>query len=313
MVTSRCTVTCVSTVDGSYRPRQSRCTTPDDVGIAVYDFGGRGPDLLLVHATGFCAEVFTPLARHLGDSFHCFGLDLRAHGASDRPPDGIFAWSGFATDVLAVVDHLGLASVSGFGHSCGGASLLLAELDRPRHVRIALLLRAGRVARPGRRGATLVRGQPVDRRRPAAAGFVPLGRGRLRQLLLEAALFRPRSRGTALVRRGGLRTHSWRRRRRRSVHPVAVPTGGRGHGLRLRRLARRVRPSSGDRLSGGAGLRGTDRRLRPVVPRGRRGPAARSSIEVLPGLGHFGPLQRPEAVAASVARSLNPVSDTPSP
>ncbi len=38
-----------------------------------------------------------------------------------------------------------------------------------------------------------------------------------------------------------------------------------------------------------------------------------STIEVFPGLGHFGPLQRPDAVAVSVARALNPASDTPSP
>ncbi len=67
---------------------------------------------------------------HLAGSFHCWGLDLRAHGRSDRPPDGNFAWSGFATDVLAVIDHFGLVAPSGFGHSCGGAALLLGEQSR---------------------------------------------------------------------------------------------------------------------------------------------------------------------------------------
>jgi pimeloyl-ACP methyl ester carboxylesterase len=121
----------VSSVDPDHRPRQDRCTTPDGLGVAVYDFGGDGTDLLLVHATGFCAEVFTPLARSLDDRYHCWGLDLRAHGQSDRPGDGDFAWSGFCLDVLATIDHLGLEESAAFGHSCGGAAILLAEEARP--------------------------------------------------------------------------------------------------------------------------------------------------------------------------------------
>jgi len=112
-------------------PVRDRCTTADGLALAVYDFGGQGPDLLLVHATGLCAEPFGPLARALGGRFRCWGLDLRGHGRSDRPADGDFAWSGFATDVLTVVDHLGLRQPFGFGHSCGGATVLLAEQARP--------------------------------------------------------------------------------------------------------------------------------------------------------------------------------------
>jgi len=105
--------------------------TPDGLDLAVYDFGGTGDDLLLVHATGFCAGVLLPLARSLGDQFHCYALDLRGHGRSGRPADGDFVWSGFSTDVLTAVDHLGLVRPPAFGHSCGGASLLLAEQERP--------------------------------------------------------------------------------------------------------------------------------------------------------------------------------------
>jgi pimeloyl-ACP methyl ester carboxylesterase len=107
------------------------CVTPDNVELAVYDFGGTGDDLLLVHATGFCAGVLLPLARALSSRFRCHAFDLRGHGRSGRPVDGNYAWSGFATDVLTVVDRLGLERSVGFGHSCGGASLLMAEQARP--------------------------------------------------------------------------------------------------------------------------------------------------------------------------------------
>ncbi|MGI0151798.1 MAG: alpha/beta fold hydrolase, partial [Thermoplasmata archaeon] len=59
----------MDTVEDTDRPSQTWCRTPDGLEIAVYDFGGRGQDLLLVHATGFCAEVFTPLAQELGEHF----------------------------------------------------------------------------------------------------------------------------------------------------------------------------------------------------------------------------------------------------
>ena len=106
-------------------------TTSDGVDVCFYDLGGHGPDLVLAHATGFCAAVLSPMAAALRDRFRCVALDLRAHGRSGRPADADFDWHHFATDVLAVVDCLDLDSPAGFGHSCGGATLLLAEQARP--------------------------------------------------------------------------------------------------------------------------------------------------------------------------------------
>ena len=106
-------------------------TTRDGVDVCYYDLGGTGPDLVLVHATGFCAAVLSPMATELRRRFRCIALDLRAHGRSERPASGDFDWHFFANDVLAVTEHLGLESPAGFGHSCGGAALLLAEQARP--------------------------------------------------------------------------------------------------------------------------------------------------------------------------------------
>ncbi len=99
--------------------------------IAVYDIGGSGPDLLLCHATGLCGPTLGPLATLLLVRFHCVILDSRTHGRSSAPPDGSFHWSGFGSDILAVARALDLRKPVGFGHSCGGASLLLAEEEEP--------------------------------------------------------------------------------------------------------------------------------------------------------------------------------------
>jgi pimeloyl-ACP methyl ester carboxylesterase len=106
-------------------------TADDGSSIAVYDFGGEGPPLLLSHATGFHSHVFLRLAAELSGRFHAYAVDLRAHGRSRASASWDGGWEAFATDLLAVTDHLGLEAPYGFGHSCGGASLLLAEEARP--------------------------------------------------------------------------------------------------------------------------------------------------------------------------------------
>jgi pimeloyl-ACP methyl ester carboxylesterase len=105
--------------------------TPDGVTIAYTDHGGNGPDLLLAHATGFCSGVWQPMLPALTQQFRVVSFDERGHGASGPAPGEVYAWDGFATDALAVIDAAGLDNPYGAGHSCGGALLLLAEMRRP--------------------------------------------------------------------------------------------------------------------------------------------------------------------------------------
>jgi pimeloyl-ACP methyl ester carboxylesterase len=105
----------------------------DGVTVVVHDLSDaddtREP-LLLAHATGFHGLVWQPLASHLVEH-HAYAPDLRGHGDSAPPGHGDFSWEGFADDVLAVVDALGLEGACAAGHSKGGAALLLAEQRRP--------------------------------------------------------------------------------------------------------------------------------------------------------------------------------------
>ena len=103
------------------------------VRLAVHDLGGTGGTgdaILFAHATGFHGLVWRPLARCL-DGFRSVAPDLRGHGDSTAPSGLDYRWDGFADDVLAVVDGLGLAGTRAVGHSMGGAALLLAEQRRP--------------------------------------------------------------------------------------------------------------------------------------------------------------------------------------
>ena len=79
-------------------------SSSDDVSVHFTHPGGDGPPLLLAHATGFCADVWRPVAAALAGDFDCWALDFRGHGRSDVPASGSFDWEGTADDVLAVID-----------------------------------------------------------------------------------------------------------------------------------------------------------------------------------------------------------------
>lgn len=108
--------------------------------MAAYAFGGEGPPLLLVHATGFHAHVWLPLVPVLRERFTVLAFDLRGHGESEVPAGGeAFVWERFGGDVLAVAGHFGARRFHAMGHSAGGAAVILAELARPGSVARAVL------------------------------------------------------------------------------------------------------------------------------------------------------------------------------
>ena len=99
-------------------------SSTDGVTVDYLRLGGpdAGPRLLFVHATGFCATVWRPMAQVLSERYDCWAVDIRGHGRSSTPP-ATFDWSGTADDVLAVLDDLGGDGPwLGVGHSMGGAS-----------------------------------------------------------------------------------------------------------------------------------------------------------------------------------------------
>ena len=106
----------------------------DGVGLAVYDWGGSGAPVLLAHATGFHGRIWGPVAARLVQAgHHVWSLDFRGHGDSDRDPGLEYHWERNGSDVLAVVDDLQLAGhdTLGVGHSSGATALLMAEAHRP--------------------------------------------------------------------------------------------------------------------------------------------------------------------------------------
>jgi pimeloyl-ACP methyl ester carboxylesterase len=304
---ARATVDPVAT-DSDDPPRRIHCTTPDGLSLAAYDLGGTGADLLMVHATGFCAEMFGPLARALRGRLHCWGLDLRGHGRSERPADGDFAWSGFATDVLTAVDRLGLERPLGFGHSCGGAAVLLAEQARPSSfgalycfepVVFAAPPSGPSVDNPQSAGARRRR-STFDSVEDALANFST--KPPLDQLDPEVlSLYVSCGFESIPPAEGGDGRSVRLRCRREDEAEVFARAPEHDAFARLPEIACPVALCCGEysETFGRTDLQADARRLRTA------------SVEVLPGVGHFGPLEAPSAVAASVVRSISASDGTP--
>jgi pimeloyl-ACP methyl ester carboxylesterase len=298
----------MSDTRSSSGPVRDRCTTPDGIGIEIYEFGGHGPDLLLVHATGMCAEPFGPLAHALGHRFRCWGLDLRGHGRSGRPADGDFAWSGFATDVLTVVDHLGLRHPFGFGHSCGGATVLLAEQARPGLFRSLYCFEP--VVMPDAARAVVAASNPLAEGARRRRSTFPSAEEALANYASKPPYSELDPEALRLYVEGGF-------------EPVPPAEGGDGRTVRLRCR----REDEADTFAA-AGLHDAFAHLPEVtcsvtfccgeetdafgenLMRADAAPVPHARVEVLPGMGHFGPLQAPGAVAAAVTGAFGGLGDT---
>ena len=135
-------------------PSRQDVASTGEVTLALHHLGGTGPDLLICHATGFHGLAYAPLARGLVSTFTVWALDFRGHGASTPPRDEVFTWNGATDDVLAAADAIGRSPVLAVGHSLGGAAILRAELARPGSIAAAyvyepIVFPAERLARRG--------------------------------------------------------------------------------------------------------------------------------------------------------------------
>jgi pimeloyl-ACP methyl ester carboxylesterase len=116
----------------------------DGLRIAGLDWGGAAGSrpVVLLHPNGFCAGLYDPIARRLaaGGAFHPIGVDLRGHGATDKPePPEPYHYEGMAGDVIAVLDAFGFDEVDIVGGSLGGGVAIHVDRQQPGRARRLLL------------------------------------------------------------------------------------------------------------------------------------------------------------------------------
>lgn len=91
--------------------------------FAGVDFGGRGPDVLLVHGTGHNSAVWAPVAGRLRPHCRVVAIDLRGHGRTPLDSDDA---EQYWRDLGPICAALGYRRPILVGHSTGGYAVTAA-------------------------------------------------------------------------------------------------------------------------------------------------------------------------------------------
>jgi pimeloyl-ACP methyl ester carboxylesterase len=94
------------------------------------DWGGNSPPAVLVHATGFCAWVWSPYARALSQHYRVVAMDQRGHGDSEKP-EGAYRWNDLGNDLVGFMDACNLKNALLIGHSAGATAAVITAGKRP--------------------------------------------------------------------------------------------------------------------------------------------------------------------------------------
>lgn len=107
-------------------------------------WGLSGPPAVLLHATGFLARLWEPIAEGLARRYRVYAYDTRGHGDSDKPEadDGgdPYGWEAIAGDLNGFLDAMSIERALLVGHSGGGAQAAYLAATRPRYVERAVLI-----------------------------------------------------------------------------------------------------------------------------------------------------------------------------
>lgn len=108
--------------------------------LSCQDWGGDGPPIVILHATGFLGRAYRPLALALRSTGHVYSYDQRGHGDSSRPADGDYSWASTAADLKAFIVAMGLEGVRGLGHSAGATAIGSLAATHPELIPRSVLL-----------------------------------------------------------------------------------------------------------------------------------------------------------------------------
>ena len=104
-----------------------------------YDMAGKGTPLVLLHGLGSSCRDWLLQVPVFSETYCVIAPDCRGHGDSDKPP-GPYSIQLFASDVMALLNHLDLTQAHVLGVSMGGlVALEMALADSQRIESLALV------------------------------------------------------------------------------------------------------------------------------------------------------------------------------
>jgi len=104
------------------------------VRIHWYRRGG-GTPVVLAHGSMDSGPCWNRVAEALEDDFELIAYDARSHGLSDASEE----WGDGGTDLIALVEALGIEHPAAVGHSMGASAVAVAIAARPDLFRAAVL------------------------------------------------------------------------------------------------------------------------------------------------------------------------------
>ncbi|NQY67670.1 MAG: alpha/beta fold hydrolase [Flavobacteriales bacterium] len=90
---------------------------------------GSGYPFVIIHGLFGSSDNWTSIAKILGEQFHVITIDVRNHGRS--PYSDELNYDLMATDLIELLDNLGLEKVNLLGHSMGGKMAMQFANDFP--------------------------------------------------------------------------------------------------------------------------------------------------------------------------------------
>ena len=101
--------------------------------------------LILLHHVSSHAHTWNHFAGRMSPDYRVLALDMRGHGDSQWAGEGNYTTEHYASDVAALVEHLGLARVIVLGGSLGGRVALVYAAQHPERVAALIMEDVGPV------------------------------------------------------------------------------------------------------------------------------------------------------------------------
>ena len=90
--------------------------------------------VVLLHGYAETSEAWSDTAQDLAREFRVIAIDQRGHGQTDRATDRDYTRASQMEDLEAIIESLGLRSVTLIGHSMGGANAICYAAEHPEMV-----------------------------------------------------------------------------------------------------------------------------------------------------------------------------------
>lgn len=125
-------------------------TTEDGVGL-YYEVTGTGTPIVFIHEFAATYQSWEAQVRHFSRWYSCITFNARGYPPSQVPPNPhSYSQQRAVQDVIAVLDHAGIAQAHIVGHSMGAFAALHLGLDHPDRARSLCVAGAGYGAEPAK-------------------------------------------------------------------------------------------------------------------------------------------------------------------